>query len=178
MPDPKSLTSTLDLFLLALIEQDVNSFYDFRQQAGLSLGATSPAVARLLDQGLITDSSSGPRGKVVYRITAAGRKALRSGWSTLAEISEKKAKVETESILRLVAMARGRQRHRAIDLIARLIEDRNSRLKVLSQDRLNNTINTATRYRRMVLDLEQGRLSSDIHGLKRLVSSLKSTKSF
>jgi len=68
--------STLELFLLALISRGVSTPYEFKAQAGLSVGATKPALERLLQNGLIKKGEKGSRSRVEYLLTSAGRRAV------------------------------------------------------------------------------------------------------
>jgi DNA-binding PadR family transcriptional regulator len=81
----KRRRSDLDLFVLALIECGVSTPYDLKMAARLSPGATIPVLARLLEAGFIVQSKPGTRGRTAHKITAAGRKPLRSGWRELIE---------------------------------------------------------------------------------------------
>lgn len=96
VPDPYSYTGrkcrrnqTSDagqisiLFLLALIEAGASTPYQLQKDAALSQGATSPALQRLLQAGLVRQGKPGSRGRIDYKVSAAGRKALRDGWRPL-----------------------------------------------------------------------------------------------
>ncbi len=73
----------LELFVLALIECGVSTPYALQTAAGLSPGATIPALARLLEAGFVLQGKPGHRGRADYRITAAGRRYLKSAWKEL-----------------------------------------------------------------------------------------------
>lgn len=75
----------LDLFVLALIECGVSAPYALQTAAGLSPGATIPALMRLLEAGFVLQGKPGPRGRAEYKMTAAGRRYLNSGWKELIE---------------------------------------------------------------------------------------------
>ena len=75
----------LDLFVLALIECGVSAPYALQTAAGLSPGATIPALMRLLEAGFVLQGNPGPRGRADYKITVAGRRYLKSGWKELIE---------------------------------------------------------------------------------------------
>lgn len=81
----KRRKSDLDLFVLALINGGVSTPYTLQKEAGLSPGATIPAIQRLLLAGLIRQGKAGPRGRTESRITAAGKKQLRGGWRILID---------------------------------------------------------------------------------------------
>jgi DNA-binding PadR family transcriptional regulator len=75
----------LDLFVLALIECGIATPYELKTAAGLSPGATIPALARLLEAGFVLQSKPGRRGRVDHKITVEGRRYLKSGWKELIE---------------------------------------------------------------------------------------------
>lgn len=75
----------LDLFVLALIASGVATPYELKTAAGLSPGATIPALARLLEVGFALQGKPGSRGRADYKITAEGRRYLKSGWKELVQ---------------------------------------------------------------------------------------------
>jgi len=77
--------SDLDLFVLALIEGGLTTPYELQISAGLSPGATIPALRRLVAGGWASQAKPGPRGRTEHRITAAGRRQLESSWRQLIE---------------------------------------------------------------------------------------------
>jgi DNA-binding PadR family transcriptional regulator len=81
----KRRRTDLDLFILALIDGGVSTPYELQKTAGLSQGATIPALQRLLEAGLARRGKPGARGRTDYKVTAAGRKALKAGWPPLVE---------------------------------------------------------------------------------------------
>jgi len=81
----KRRRNDLDLFALALIESGISTPYELKSAAGLSPGATIPALRRLLEGGLVLQEKAGPRGRMGHRITAEGRRYLNNGWKCLIE---------------------------------------------------------------------------------------------
>ena len=79
----KRRRSDLDLFVLALIESGVTTPYELQTSAGLSPGATIPALRRLVAGGWASQRKPGPRGRTEHTITAAGRRHLQDGWRQL-----------------------------------------------------------------------------------------------
>jgi hypothetical protein len=79
----KRRRNDLDLFVLALIASGVSTPYELKMAAGLSPGATIPALRRLLDEELVIQGEPGSRGRTEYKIAPLGRKHLRSGWREL-----------------------------------------------------------------------------------------------
>jgi DNA-binding PadR family transcriptional regulator len=83
-PDRRRRTD-LDLFVLALIEAGLPTPYQMQGAAGLSQGATTPALERLLNGKFVRQSAPGVRGRVEYKATAKGRKHLSVRWLPLLE---------------------------------------------------------------------------------------------
>src|ERR1019366_75912 len=81
----KRRRTDLDLFILALIDGAVSTPYELQKTAGLSQGATIPALQRLLEARFVRQGKPGARGRTDYKVTAAGRKALKAGWLPLVE---------------------------------------------------------------------------------------------
>jgi DNA-binding PadR family transcriptional regulator len=87
MPKPrdKRRRKDLDAFVLALIEGGVSTPYELQQQAGLSPGATIPALARLLEAGNIRQTKPEARGRVAHKVTAAGKRSVATAWRRLID---------------------------------------------------------------------------------------------
>jgi DNA-binding PadR family transcriptional regulator len=81
----KRRRTDLDLFVLALIDSGVSTPYELQKAAGISQGASTPALQRLLKARFVCQGKSGPRGRTDYRVTATGKRALKSGWRILVE---------------------------------------------------------------------------------------------
>jgi len=79
----KRRRTDLDLFILALIDSGVTTPYELQKAAGLSQGATIPALQRLLEARLVRQGKPGVRRRTDYKTTAAGRRLLRDGWLPL-----------------------------------------------------------------------------------------------
>ena len=84
-PD-KRRRDDLELFVLALIDDGVSTPYELQRAAGLSPGATIPVLRRLLEGGLVRTGKAGPRGRMSYGLTAAGRQRLKIGWKDVIDI--------------------------------------------------------------------------------------------
>jgi DNA-binding PadR family transcriptional regulator len=68
--------SSLELLILALLKQGLTTTYDLQTEAGLSLGATVPALKRLAAAKLVTRKEVGRR--LEFSITREGEKTLAS----------------------------------------------------------------------------------------------------
>ena len=79
----KRRRSDLDLFVLALIESGLATPYDLQIGAGLSPGATIPALRRLVGGGWASAGKPGSRGRTEHAITAAGQRYLQKSWYRL-----------------------------------------------------------------------------------------------
>jgi DNA-binding PadR family transcriptional regulator len=79
----KRRRTDLDLFILALIDSGVSTPYEFQKAAGLSQGATIPALQRLLEARLVRQGRPGARGRTDYKVSAAGKRLLQDGWLPL-----------------------------------------------------------------------------------------------
>jgi DNA-binding PadR family transcriptional regulator len=101
LPDKRAKLD-LELFVLALLRQGINTPYRLQAEAGLSPGATLPVLTRLQQGGHVRRGRSGPRGRAEYEITAAGRSFLKNNWRSLMEGP---ASSEVETIFRVVALA-------------------------------------------------------------------------
>jgi DNA-binding MarR family transcriptional regulator len=98
--------SVLDLFVLCSIDRGLRSGYALQRQGGLSLGATSPSLKRLVKAGLLTRESSGTakrRERYDFTLTAAGRKLVRKGWKDFRSGAIPVSDIDT--ILRLVDLS-------------------------------------------------------------------------
>ncbi len=67
----------LDLFLLALISQGIDTPYRMQSLAGISQGTSLQAIKRLLEHGLIRSSAEGSRRRKIWSLTRAGRNRLQ-----------------------------------------------------------------------------------------------------
>ena len=84
-PPDKRRRTDLDVFVLALIEAGVSTPYELQRSAQLSQGATGPVLERLLASRLVLAGQPGPRNRVGYRISAAGKRYIAAEWRTLVE---------------------------------------------------------------------------------------------
>lgn len=95
---------TLDLFLLMLVNDEIRTPYEWQARAGVSLGASLPAVKRLLANGLVTEAEKGSRGRRKFRITRSGRQTLQN-IDVYLEQALDELPGDLESVLRLACMA-------------------------------------------------------------------------
>jgi DNA-binding PadR family transcriptional regulator len=67
----------LDLFLLALIREGIDTPYGMQSLAGISQGTSLQAIKRLLAHGLIRSGAEGSRRRKTWSLTRAGRNRLQ-----------------------------------------------------------------------------------------------------
>ena len=110
--------SDLDLFVLALINSGVSTPYTLQKEAGLSPGAAIPVIQRLLQAGLIRQGKPGLRGRTECRITASGRKQLKSGWRTLIDEGPS-GDLDADLRVALLAISEGNAYSAAVQMLKR-----------------------------------------------------------
>jgi DNA-binding PadR family transcriptional regulator len=67
----------LDLFLLALISEGVDTPYRMQSLAGISQGTSLQSIKRLFEHGLIRSSAEGSRRRKTWSLTRTGRNRLQ-----------------------------------------------------------------------------------------------------
>ena len=75
--------SILDSYILSLLERGLETPYELQRQGGLSLGASTPALRRLLKAKLVTrdeKASATNRPRHVYKVTRSGGETARLAW--------------------------------------------------------------------------------------------------
>lgn len=112
----KRRRTDLDLFVLALIDSGVSTPYELQKAAGLSQGATIPALQRLLDARFVRQEKSGPRGRTDYQVTAAGKRLLKDGWLALIEDGPS-GDIDSDLRVALLALSGGGDRQLAADFL-------------------------------------------------------------
>ncbi len=112
----KRRRTDLDLFVLALIDSGMSTPYEFQKAAGLSQGATIPALQRLLDARLVRQGKPGARGRTAYQVTAAGKRLLKDGWLALIEDGPS-GNVDSDLRVALLALLGGGERRLAADFL-------------------------------------------------------------
>jgi DNA-binding PadR family transcriptional regulator len=112
----KRRRNDLDLFVLALIDSGISTPYDFQKAAGLSQGATIPALRRLLDARFIVEAKPGPRGRTDRKITAEGRRCLKRSWKDLIDDGPS-GNLDADLRVALLALWVGDNRRLAVDFL-------------------------------------------------------------
>ena len=114
----KRRRTDLDLFVLALIDSGISTPYELQKAAGLSQGATIPALQRLLDSRLVRQGKPGARGRTDYQVTVVGRRLLKDGWLALIEDGPS-GDVDSDLRVALLALLGGGDRRLAVDFLSR-----------------------------------------------------------
>jgi DNA-binding PadR family transcriptional regulator len=97
----KRSKADLELFLLALIGKHINTPYLMNVVAGLSLGATMPALGRLERAGYLRRGRPGARGRTEFEVTKSGERYLKSQWRPLMETP---VPTDVDAVLRIVSL--------------------------------------------------------------------------
>jgi DNA-binding PadR family transcriptional regulator len=105
----KRRKTDLDLFVLALVDSGVATPYALQITAGLSPGASIPALQRLAEAGLVRQGKPGSRGRTEHRVTPAGKKLLKTGWQSLIEDGPS-GDLDSDLRVALLALASGEHR--------------------------------------------------------------------
>ena len=112
----KRRRTDLDLFVLALINSGISTPYELQKAAGLSQGATIPALQRLLDGRLVRQGKPGARGRTDYQVTVAGGRLLKDGWLALIEDGPS-GDIDSDLRVALLALLGGGDRQLAADFL-------------------------------------------------------------
>jgi DNA-binding PadR family transcriptional regulator len=98
--------SVLDLYILSMIDRGCQTPYHLHREGGLSLGASSPALARLLKAKLVArleEENANRRPRHQYTLTAQGRRMARTGWQPY--LSGARPPNDLDSVLRIADMS-------------------------------------------------------------------------
>jgi DNA-binding MarR family transcriptional regulator len=170
--------SSLELFVLSCFDRGLETPYDLQRKAGLSLGATTPALKRLLKAGLLKKSiqnTATKRPRHHYSLTATGRGAARSGWK--AYFAEPVPPNDTDSLLRVfdMAMHYGAGDDQLKQYLERASSSRSQlaqTLRLPSQAQLSGNFH----YTGLRAKIEAGRVLSEVETLTELSSVISAAK--
>jgi DNA-binding PadR family transcriptional regulator len=119
----KRRRADLDLFVLALIESGISTPYEFQKFAGISQGASVPALRRLKDRKFVRAEEAESRKRTAHQITLLGRKMLKEGWRALVD-GQPSGDLDTDLRVALLALAVGRNRRAAVKYLRRSTGDK------------------------------------------------------
>jgi DNA-binding PadR family transcriptional regulator len=166
--------STLELFLLLAAAKGISTPYELHTLAGVSVGASIPALKRLADQGLLAQSGPGARGRQESRLTARGKKLLAQLPLWLAQLPPREL-TETDSLARALVLAAACGDGSVFQgILERGREDRHQRL--LAHRKNKKEIPPATEslalYRWLLGNLQAEKLRAEDRELKHLAVRL------
>jgi hypothetical protein len=177
MPKTKLQMPVLDTFVLFLIRDGVNTLYRLLREGGVSVGAASPAVQRLLKAGLIDYSRDdvkgkplvGPRGKLQMKLASFARPFLKAGW--LLHFEER-LPTDIDSVARLVAIA---QAENKVDIAIKALDHAIAyRIKRADQTLpLSEQSKIAAHARSILQACEAARMKAEVAVLEKVRSALK-----
>jgi DNA-binding MarR family transcriptional regulator len=167
----QELTSSLDLFLLALINAGTATAYAFREQAGLSVGATLPALRRLEKYGFIVRCEKLERNKQTLQLTTAGKRELKGATNRFLTKYQERPPADIESVLRICALAFASNRTRAArKLLLVAAKEQTERLKSnLSTAGLKSETDLGLIYRQMITNWTACSLMAESNYLASLI---------
>ncbi len=99
--------SVLELFLMSCVERGLTSQYAMLRQASVSLGASTPALKRLVSSGRLSrlkPNTTSARLRHEYKIARKGVSELRK--EIAGHLAASDAAHDLDSVLRIVDMAR------------------------------------------------------------------------
>lgn len=98
--------SVLDSYVLSMIDRGTATAYELFRNAGLSLGASTPSLRRLVKEGLISrlkETRTSKRLRNQYVLTGHGKRSIHERCKIL--LAAKSVPSDLDSILRIVDMA-------------------------------------------------------------------------
>jgi DNA-binding PadR family transcriptional regulator len=167
--------STLEVLILALLEQGLMTTYDLQRQADLSLGATVPALGRLAESKLVTKKASGR--KFEFSLTREGEKILRNWTPPQRTPSELDELLRTAYLTWLIA----RNKRTAAVFLRQGVRARVRRNQELQEesaflDLSKIKVPGAEAYRWMRTVTEAARAAAEADALEKLANALESQR--
>jgi DNA-binding PadR family transcriptional regulator len=168
--------SSLELFILSCIDRGLETPYDLQRQAGLSLGATNPALKRLIKAGLLkrsTGKSTTRRPRHQYILTSDGKTLARNGWKEF--LKDSGPSVDIDSVLRILDLATyyGSPKSSILALINRVIESRRNAAELLVVTQSHQTGASAWQYSHLRAEFEKTRCLAELDALAQIHARLR-----
>jgi DNA-binding PadR family transcriptional regulator len=165
----------LDLYVLAMLDRGLESLYELQRQAGLSLGASTPALKRLEKSQMVTrstDRTKGSRVRFEYRLTDAGRREARKGWRLW--IDPHQFPNDIDAILRVVDMAHhyGHPPHEIAHLLVGCAELKARDVKSHAMSDTQPASRHRTIYPALRVEVDSARVSAEVKALRRIADQL------
>lgn len=158
--------SSLDLFLLALIDSGLSTPYEFQRQAGISVGASLPALKTLLQRKLVARGEEADRRRREYSLTSRGRNALKA-----VRLNSPEDPSDLQSAFRFAVLARhSKSRSAGTKVLKRMLK----RLTTGEDESFEacNLSSPASAYKWMVSVRQRHRRDADIQTLKKILRDL------
>ena len=171
--DDKRTRTDLDLFILALVNEGVATAYEMKVEAGLSPGATLPAITRLHNLGYLSAGEVGARNRTQLTLSRSGRTFLKASWKTLLSGP---VPSDLDSIVRIVVLGRmqGASSDAIRSFLKRASQDRDSKSEDRHKEAEDETATMwAGRYRRIRALLDARCLALEAKTLGRLMKELR-----
>jgi hypothetical protein len=170
----------LDVFILSLVKQEVNTLYLLKREAGVSIGAASPALRRMEKNFLVIlrqpevvkgrgrKVQSRNRSKREYDVVPVSNSAPIVWLDRLRE----EMPTDTESVARIVALADAYQRMNvAQKALKKAIAERRKRTVQAPISTGRSTV--AARYRSIVQACESAKAKAEAAALNKILKDLK-----
>jgi DNA-binding PadR family transcriptional regulator len=168
--------SSLDLFLLGLIEDGIDTPYLFRERARLSVGATLPALRRLENIGLVRREAKAPRNKQRFTVTKPGKQHLRSQLKMLVQQCIDQPPADAESILRAAGLAFSvGDSKSARDCLRAAVHDRRQRRRP-QQPTISPDARLSGTYSHWLSIVQTARSKAEAEALAKLLAALQGQK--
>jgi hypothetical protein len=177
-PMVDSPLTSLELFLLNLVAQGLNTPYVLKSSAGLSVGATLPALSRLKKRKLLQRAEVAARNKQEFEVTPLGKKIMLSEMKRLLAQAKTTPPTDTESALRLAALAFFSKKHDAAMILLTSVGESRLRLAQVRAKDFNHvaTADLPTLYRSLSGTCEGARSEAEGEALIALARELRKAK--
>lgn len=167
--------SVLETYILVCLSRGMETGYDLLRSAGLSIGATNPALRRLLKAGYVARAvgeTKSARPKFAFKLTSKGTREAQSGWQRYLERPD--TDLDVEAVLRIVDMAGlgGADAKKVGNFLLKASELRSEGAKRLMMEADLQAYRKRFEYPYLKLRLEGARLESEARALADLANSV------
>jgi DNA-binding PadR family transcriptional regulator len=168
--------SVLDIFILSMLDRGAKSAYDLQRRAGVSLGASTPSLAKLLQNELVTSKegrSPTNHRRFVFALTDSGREQARTGWHSW--FADDNGITDLDSLLRVADMAShyGAEPARVKRLLRRAAETRLQMARQAKDAVGALPGSTKLLYRSMRTRCDEKRLRAEADALLQIANDIK-----
>lgn len=167
----------LDLYVLSMLDRGVQSLYELQKAGGISLGASTPALKRLVKGGYVEEASrerTGKRVRIRFSLTPSGRKQARSAWRSW--LPPQTTPSDLDALLRLADIAThyGYPEGKLSKLFSHLAEIRQQLAKAARDGTLGLRGNSALTYKGLRSSCDAERLRAEAKALRAIAKRLES----